>query len=63
MSSMRELYQEMIIDHSRSPRNHRKLEESNRSARGTAPTRRGTAPAHWHRDLLHLLTFTYMDPS
>ena len=37
MSSMRELYQEMIIDHSRSPRNHRKLEESNRSARGHNP--------------------------
>ena len=37
MSSMRELYQEMIIDHSRSPRNHRKLVESNLSAKGHNP--------------------------
>ena len=37
MNSMRELYQEMIIDHSRSPRNHRKLAESNRSAKGHNP--------------------------
>ncbi len=37
MSSMRELYQEMIIDHSRSPRNHKKLENPNLSARGHNP--------------------------
>ncbi|OUU25414.1 MAG: SUF system NifU family Fe-S cluster assembly protein [Planctomycetia bacterium TMED53] len=37
MSSMRELYQEMIIDHSRSPRNHGKLQSANLEARGNNP--------------------------
>ena len=37
MSSMRELYQEMIIDHSRSPRNHKKLDNPDLSARGHNP--------------------------
>ena len=37
MSSMRELYQEMIIDHSRSPRNHKKLDHPDLFARGYNP--------------------------
>ncbi len=37
MSEMRELYQEMIIDHSRSPRNHGKLNHANLFAKGNNP--------------------------
>lgn len=34
MPDLRELYQEVIIDHNKSPRNFRKLEGANRSAEG-----------------------------
>ena len=37
MSSMRELYQEMIIDHSRSPRNHKKLDHPIAASDRTLP--------------------------
>jgi len=37
MSDLRELYQQVIIDHSRSPRNYRELEEANHSAEGYNP--------------------------
>ena len=37
MNDLRELYQELIIDHSRSPRNHGKLPQANLEARGHNP--------------------------
>ncbi len=37
MSDLRDLYQEVIIDHSRHPRNRGKLEGANRSAEGYNP--------------------------
>jgi nitrogen fixation protein NifU and related proteins len=37
MSELRELYQEMILDHHRKPRNFRKLEDANRTAEGYNP--------------------------
>ena len=37
MSDLRDLYQQMIVDHSRRPRNFRKLETANRSAEGFNP--------------------------
>ncbi len=37
MDDLRELYQEVILDHGRSPRNFRRPEESNREARGDNP--------------------------
>lgn len=37
MSDLRELYQEVILDHNRSPRNYRPLPGANRSARGHNP--------------------------
>ena len=37
MSDLRELYQEMILDHTKSPRNYRKIEEATASARGNNP--------------------------
>ena len=37
MSEMRELYQEMILDHHRHPRNHGKLATANRHAEGFNP--------------------------
>ena len=37
MSELEELYQEIIMEHNRKPRNFRKLEESNRSANGFNP--------------------------
>ena len=37
MSDLRELYQEVILDHTRRPRNFGKLEEANRSADGNNP--------------------------
>jgi len=37
MPDLRELYQEVILDHSRNPRNFRKLEPADRSADGTNP--------------------------
>src|SRR5919108_5653831 len=37
MSELRELYQEMILDHHRRPRNFRKLEHANRTAEGYNP--------------------------
>lgn len=37
MSDMRELYQEVILDHHRSPRNFGKLEEANRHCEGYNP--------------------------
>ena len=37
MSDLRDLYQEVILDHSKRPRNFRKLEEANRTAVGHNP--------------------------
>ena len=37
MSDLRELYQQVIIDHSRSPRNFKQLEEASHSAEGYNP--------------------------
>jgi nitrogen fixation NifU-like protein len=37
MSELRELYQQVILDHNRRPRNFRKLEGANRTAEGVNP--------------------------
>ncbi len=37
MSELRELYQQVILDHNRKPRNFRKLEDANRTAEGYNP--------------------------
>lgn len=37
MADLRELYQEVILDHSRKPRNFRKIEDANRRAVGNNP--------------------------
>jgi nitrogen fixation protein NifU and related proteins len=37
MSDLRDLYQEVILDHSKRPRNFRKLEEANRTSVGHNP--------------------------
>ena len=37
MSDLRELYQQVILDHSRSPRNFKELEDADRSAEGYNP--------------------------
>ena len=37
MSDLRDLYQETILEHSKSPRNYRKLEAANRTAEGYNP--------------------------
>jgi nitrogen fixation NifU-like protein len=37
MSDLRDLYQEVILDHSKRPRNHREMPEANRRADGNNP--------------------------
>ncbi|MBI3628230.1 MAG: iron-sulfur cluster assembly scaffold protein, partial [Candidatus Rokubacteria bacterium] len=37
MSELRELYQQVILDHNRKPRNFRRLEGANRTAEGYNP--------------------------
>jgi nitrogen fixation NifU-like protein len=37
MSELRELYQEVILDHNRKPRNFRRLEDASRTAHGENP--------------------------
>ena len=37
MPNLRELYQEVILDHGKRPRNFRKIEDANRHARGHNP--------------------------
>src|SRR5215217_1238998 len=37
MSELSELYQQVILDHNKKPRNFRKLEEANRTAEGYNP--------------------------
>jgi nitrogen fixation NifU-like protein len=37
MADLRELYQEVILDHSKTPRNHRRIEDADRSAEGHNP--------------------------
>lgn len=37
MSDLRELYQQIILDHSRNPHNHRRLPDANHSAQGFNP--------------------------
>ncbi len=37
LDELRELYQEVILDHGRNPRNHRHPEDANRHARGNNP--------------------------
>ncbi len=37
MPALRELYQEIILDHNKSPRNYRKIEDANRKVEGYNP--------------------------
>ncbi len=37
MADLRELYQQVVLDHNRSPRNFKKLPNANRTAEGTNP--------------------------
>ncbi len=37
LDELRELYQEVILDHGRNPRNHRHPEDANRRAHGNNP--------------------------
>ena len=37
MSDLRELYQQVILDHNRKPRNFQKLTDANRTAEGFNP--------------------------
>ena len=37
MSALRELYQEVILDHNRSPRNFRRMEDASQTAEGNNP--------------------------
>ncbi len=37
MTDLRDLYQQIILDHNRSPRNFRQLDDANRSAEGNNP--------------------------
>jgi nitrogen fixation NifU-like protein len=37
MAELRELYQEVILDHSKTPRNHRRIEDADHSADGHNP--------------------------
>ena len=37
LDDLRELYQEVILDHGRNPRNHRRPEDANRHAQGNNP--------------------------
>lgn len=37
MADLRELYQQVVLDHNRSPRNFKKLPHANRTAEGTNP--------------------------
>jgi len=37
MSDLRDLYQQVILDHNRTPRNFRKIEDANRTAEGYNP--------------------------
>lgn len=37
MTDLRDLYQEVVVDHSRRPRNFRKLDDANRTAQGYNP--------------------------
>jgi nitrogen fixation NifU-like protein len=37
MSDLRDLYQQVILDHNRTPRNFRKIEDANRTAEGENP--------------------------
>ena len=37
LDELRELYQEVILDHGRNPRNHRKPQDANRHAQGHNP--------------------------
>ncbi len=37
LDELRELYQEVILDHGRNPRNHREPDDANRQARGDNP--------------------------
>ena len=50
MSDLRELYQEMILEHSRSPRNFGPIENQNLSARGYNPLCGDEVEIFLHRD-------------
>ena len=50
MSDFRDLYQEMILDHSRSPRNFGPIEKQNLSARGYNPLCGDEVEIHLYRD-------------
>lgn len=59
MSELRELYQEMILDHHRHPRNFGKLTDANREAEGFNPLcgDRVTVYAHIEGDRIQNLSF------
>ena len=46
LDELRELYQEVILDHGRNPRNHRKPEDANRCAQGYNPICGDTVTVH-----------------
>ena len=48
MSDLRDLYQELILDHNRRPRNFGPLAEANRSARGVNPLCGDKVAVHLH---------------
>jgi nitrogen fixation protein NifU and related proteins len=50
MSELRELYQEVILDHNRKPRNFRKLEGANRNAEGHNPLCGDRVTVYLHLD-------------
>ena len=37
MAELRELYQQVILDHNRAPRNFKRVDKANREANGTNP--------------------------
>lgn len=55
MSDLRELYQEMILEHSRSPRNFGPIENQNLSARGYNPLCGDEVEIFLHRDSAGIL--------
>ena len=56
---LNELYQEVILDHSKSPRNFRELEDANRSAEGNNPVcgDRFTVFLKLENDVIHDISF------
>jgi nitrogen fixation NifU-like protein len=59
MNDLRELYQEVILDHSRRPRNFREMAEANRQAEGYNPLcgDRATVYLHVEDDVVQDVSF------